>query len=657
MKSRDNAESGSLTPEIKRKAKITNATTKKYEYGYKDEGVILQRFAIDTNSILNLIGTPLSKDKLHVIEEKIFESALLQLAHSPVVLVDIFKRNPNPKQDQVIIKDSKTGYPETHIICLWKNPLNKIFVIDPSNSDFSSFVVKAIGNNMELYLHPQKKFYAPTLVSAVGRNELDKRDCIDIAVKIAFQIIESTIVGDEEKVTKGKINSLSNQSAVNNSLEGADGTILRELQSSDPHKRQDVVKLLEDNKDSTKIILVNTSTGLTELNLRKDEAGFPEKLKSIEHLKKIPINKLDELSAIQSEIDNVNARLIKIGLPFHKAEIKRTVSPELDKFSKALVELARENNVEEITTLLSQFTKHEQLKDILAGVDDYGQTALFCAAGLGNAPIVSTLIARIEDPNIIAKAASGNNNYTALHVAVHANNLEVVELLLTRIPGLAGAQDIYGQTALAWAAGQGYTEIAGMLIEAMLPQDILKVKTDTGHTPLHLAVHSGNKEIVKQLLDKKIPELVGVQDVHGQTALCWVAGQGQGFIEIAGMLIEAMLPQDILKVKTDTGHTPLHLAVHCNNLEVVEHLLKKVPELAEVQDKWGQTALIWAVRSGENYTKVAGLIEAIKAENIEKPAAGNDNYTLEESKEQQSTTNAMELIGVNESDTNDLITS
>src|SRR4051812_21523560 len=79
------------------------------------------------------------------------------------------------------------------------------------------------------------KFYETSLISKIGYIS-SSRDCIDIAVKIAF------ILKDKSSIES--IQELSNQENLNSVLKGTgnNGTTTKELQSSDSNKRTEALE-------------------------------------------------------------------------------------------------------------------------------------------------------------------------------------------------------------------------------------------------------------------------------------------------------------------------------------------------------------------------------------------------------------------------------
>ncbi len=95
--------------------------------------------------------------------------------------------------------------------------------------------------------------------------------------------------------------------------------------------------------------------------------------------------------------------------------------------------------------------------------DKFGQTPLHWAS---DNPEITQVLLNTMSNNSILKQAEGNYNYTALHLAVHHKNSQVVELHLNKAPELSNIQDKFGQTPLHWASDN--PEITEMLLNVNL---------------------------------------------------------------------------------------------------------------------------------------------------------------------------------------------
>ena len=109
-----------------------------------------------------------------------------------------------------------------------------------------------------------------------------------------------------------------------------------------------------------------------------------------------------------------------------------------------------------------------------------------------------------------------------------------------------------GMTGLHWAAHNGATEIARLLLGAGADRDMTTRLGD--HTPLHVASRAGQASTVSVLLD-------------------------------AGAAVNAL---------TTTGATPLHFAATAGNVDTLTALLDHGADANAREPVWGQTPLMFA---------------------------------------------------------------
>jgi ankyrin repeat protein len=112
-----------------------------------------------------------------------------------------------------------------------------------------------------------------------------------------------------------------------------------------------------------------------------------------------------------------------------------------------------------------------------------------------------------------------------------------------------------------------------------------------GASALHWAVHNNDQELVELLINAGAD--VDVADETGATPL-WVSAYN-GSPEIVAQLIQAGANPD---AALRTGETPLMTAAENGNLEVVNILLSADSDVAAVETRRGQSALMWAVAEG-----------------------------------------------------------
>lgn len=172
--------------------------------------------------------------KLHPVEIYLIRTAIaeLQMKEYKAVLIDIFAREGNFIKEEEKINDEghkeKTGKPETHTIVLYKQPLktqdaeNQFVIIDPSNSKFSKHI-SSTNNSIRLFSkdeeinivtsHESLIIYEPKDKYKVGPEPQKYRDCVDIAVKLAFRLNASDEYIDPKAIAKSNtVMCITNQS-------------------------------------------------------------------------------------------------------------------------------------------------------------------------------------------------------------------------------------------------------------------------------------------------------------------------------------------------------------------------------------------------------------------------------------------------------------
>jgi ankyrin repeat protein len=87
-----------------------------------------------------------------------------------------------------------------------------------------------------------------------------------------------------------------------------------------------------------------------------------------------------------------------------------------------------------------------------------------------------------------------------IHDAAKAGDLAKIQALLKDNPDLVNSKETNGWTPLHWAAEQGYTNVAVLLLANKAD---VNAKAINGFTPLHIAAGGGYKDMVELLLASK----------------------------------------------------------------------------------------------------------------------------------------------------------
>lgn len=148
-------------------------------------------------------------------------------------------------------------------------------------------------------------------------------------------------------------------------------------------------------------------------------------------------------------------------------------------------------------------------------------------------------------------------------------------------PSLATKIDENKRMPLHWAASGGHTDVVKYLLDHRVPLD---EKDDSQWTPLMIAASAGRDVIVSLLIDSGAD--VNSTNEGGQTSLHYAASRNR--YEIAELLLHNgahVNTQD----KTSAA-TPLHRAASRGHCKMVKLLLKQNAN-CDIQDAEGNTAL------------------------------------------------------------------
>lgn len=228
--------------------------------------------------------------------------------------------------------------------------------------------------------------------------------------------------------------------------------------------------------------------------------------------------------------------------------------------------------------------------------------ALVDAVKSGDLAAVRSLIKGGADVN--APAPDGS---TAMHWAVHRDNLEMVNVLLAAgaKPNLATRYKI---APLTLAAQNGNAAIIERLLEAGANPDTV---SEEGQTALMTAARNGSVAAVRALL-RKGAHVDLAESFRGQTALMFAAGEGN--TDAARLLLEFGAE---LNAHSEGGYTPLLFAVRNNRSETVKFLLAQG---ANVNDRIpdGTSALSVAILNAD-FDLAAQLLDAGADPNVPDP--------------------------------------
>jgi ankyrin repeat protein len=247
--------------------------------------------------------------------------------------------------------------------------------------------------------------------------------------------------------------------------------------------------------------------------------------------------------------------------------------------------------------------------------DHENDSPLIIASRNGNPEVVKLLLTKSAD--ISGTNSSGD---TALTSACQYGHLDIAQLLL-EAGSDCDTKNGKGFSPLAAACSRGHVDIVKLLIDRGAN---IQCRTNSGKTPLIIAASAGNQHLVKLLLDKGAdPAAV---DLKGNSTLSVAARRGchevvklllekgaricprkGGFWEdqlVLGILRshmgrvkEALSRGANVNVETDSGDTPLTIAVGTGDMKILEHLVSNGADVNRVP-RQGYTPLMTAAGYG-----------------------------------------------------------
>lgn len=181
-----------------------------------------------------------------------------------------------------------------------------------------------------------------------------------------------------------------------------------------------------------------------------------------------------------------------------------------------------------------------------------------------------------------------------LSMAMNGDKAGVQRLLKDGVdPNTAPGATDQGMTALMYASWRGHTEIVERLINS--GADVNAV-SDTGATALFYASYEGHEDIIGLLLDLGNAD-TDLKALNGTTALAIaVSRPNPGVVEMLASRGSACNIRS-----EDTSATPLMRAAVREDSQNFDALMHSHCDL-EIRDKYGKTALFYAVQGGNAVT-------------------------------------------------------
>jgi ankyrin repeat protein len=223
-------------------------------------------------------------------------------------------------------------------------------------------------------------------------------------------------------------------------------------------------------------------------------------------------------------------------------------------------------------------------------VDEYGRTALVCAASKGHTATVNAL-AGTYNANVEAVTINHNGTTALMYAARNGHTATVNALAGTYNANVEAVDRVFGQTALMLAAKNGHTDTVNALAGTYSAN--VEAVNRNGWTALMIAAQMGHTATVNALAGTYNANVEAVNQ-HGSTALMYAARNGHidTVNALAGMYsanVEAINQYD---------RTALMIAAQKGHTDIVNVLAGMHNANVEAADEEGLTALMHAAQDG-----------------------------------------------------------
>lgn len=191
-----------------------------------------------------------------------------------------------------------------------------------------------------------------------------------------------------------------------------------------------------------------------------------------------------------------------------------------------------------------------------------------------------------DNPSLANQKTS--HDISPLLLACYYNKPHIAKVILKHLRNLT----------IHEAAAAGLQEHVASIIENQ--PNLIDDVSDHGFTPLGIASHFGNEEIVRLLLAKGADP--NLQSQNGYSVYPIHAAITSDFESIAKMLIEAGAEVNVLQ---SSRISPLHLAAQNGNIELIILLLESGASV-EIKNDMGKTAADMAAEKG--FADIANIL-------------------------------------------------
>ncbi|XP_059468658.1 uncharacterized protein LOC132192631 isoform X2 [Neocloeon triangulifer] len=227
-------------------------------------------------------------------------------------------------------------------------------------------------------------------------------------------------------------------------------------------------------------------------------------------------------------------------------------------------------------------------------VDDDGWNAMHCAVSNHNMKLEHLEYFHGLNEDLVKQKTKTNK--TVLHLAAILGNLILCKWLVEEIELEADTVDDDGWNAMHYVASNHNDKLELLQYFHGLNADLVKQKTKTNITMLHLASASGKLDKCKWLVDAIGLELDAVDD-HGLNAMHCAAYSFNDLEVLEIMNYFHNLNADLMKQKTKMNETVLHFAARTGKIDACKWLIEEKSLEIDAVNKNGWNAMHFAASS------------------------------------------------------------
>ena len=249
-----------------------------------------------------------------------------------------------------------------------------------------------------------------------------------------------------------------------------------------------------------------------------------------------------------------------------------------------------------------------------------GWTALMLASLNGHTQVVELLIKENTDVNI-----QNEDGWTALMIASQNGHTQVVELLQKENADV-NIQNKDGVTALMVAIVNEHYEVVERLLQSKADPHIALHLEKIEITALLLAVLTGNRDIIKVLIDKSEPTTDEIENAvviscYGghPTLITFLSNKLPYLTNDQRELLDSCVKGDLGTVVMKTldspdtplvlGLTPLMVVSSCGHDDIVDALIQAGADVNKQESYWRLSPLYFAIEGGKSTSIVEMLLE------------------------------------------------